>query len=147
MPSVPIRAAGEALPTVSRRAFLRTSASAAIATTAAGGALAMQMQSIAVEPADPILDLIAEYRKQQAIFVAASDSMPDDDEFTAFYEQTTGPLFRRLRDACPPARTLAGAVAALQLVADENANLDHWNASGSVTKAGLAYFNGRTLPC
>lgn len=143
MLNVPIRAAGEAVSAVSRRAFLHRTASIGAASVVAG--CVMQVPTAEAEPADPLVALLAEYHRNDTIWWNASDAYEDDDGYNALYVATVKPLFQRLRDNPPAATTQAGAVFALQFVADQEARLANWNASQSVTKAALAYFDARVL--
>ncbi|WP_427026575.1 hypothetical protein ACP4J4_20370 (plasmid) [Aureimonas ureilytica] len=95
----------------------------------------------AAEP-DALLDLVNEYREGLAAFNASGDLSPQEDR--ALQAATWGAPYDRLCTAPPVATTLAGALAGIRLVADEEENCGQQpDLTINVLRAALAYFDGR----
>lgn len=95
---------------------------------------------------DLLLELVRNYRQQMAAFNASSPNMTlEEDE--ALRDATWGPPYEQLCTAPPNATTLEGAVEAIRLVHDEEANCG--NQPGltiNVLAAALAFFDDEAQP-
>lgn len=95
----------------------------------------------AAEP-DALLDLVNEYREGLAVFNASGDHSPEADK--TLQAATWEPAYDRLCVAPPAATTLAGALAGVRLVADEEESCGSQpDFTINVLRAALAYFDGR----
>ncbi len=128
---------------ISRRESFKVFASgAAVGLT---GAVIVATTSCVPEPVpaaerDPLLDLIREYREQVAIFNASPDGLTDEesDEVAA---ATMDPPWYRLRDACPVATTMEGAIEAVRLVEEELRLVGTGGFEHAVLAAARTYFD------
>jgi hypothetical protein len=90
---------------------------------------------------DPLIDAIAAFRKGNEAFNSTPDDMTPEEE-EAQIEATYGPPMRVLEAWNKPARSLAGAVAALWLAHDENIAFVGSEIGARMVRAALGYFDG-----
>lgn len=98
-------------------------------------------KAVAVDhkPADPLAEMIAEYRRQIAIFSARLGMT--NEEADAFAEETFAPVWRRLRDDPPAATTREGALDALRLAYEEMEH-SHGSFERPLVGVALTYLEG-----
>ncbi|WP_146606025.1 hypothetical protein [Mesorhizobium kowhaii] len=143
MPSTRVPAAGEAVPATevmpilgrfSRRALLGVIASVPtlMAATAASGSTTPETID------DPLLDAVRAFRAGMADYNV--NSPDDDDEAVAYIEVSYGPPMEVLEEWEQPAKTHAGALEALRLVAEENSAYEASPLVGPLLAAAIAYF-------
>lgn len=122
---------------ISRRRFLRSSASVAV--VSAGAIAITATPSVAAVPADPLLDLINRYKAEEARFNATPHGSDEEADADAVFLDE---LYHQLEDWTEPATTETGALAALRLTHDF---LQHsiGGYEGAMNAAALGYFEGR----
>lgn len=92
------------------------------------------------EPVDPLVDLIAEYRRQMVDY---DINCPDDSEGAdAYAEVTFLPPMRRIENWSEPARTAQGAREALRLALQESENFMSSDMTPPLLRSALAYLDG-----
>ncbi|MEQ1941481.1 hypothetical protein ABMA32_03565 [Mesorhizobium sp. VNQ89] len=86
---------------------------------------------------DPLLELIAEYRRQVRIFEAMPDDFPGYASEDAAVDATYGPSMRKLTDECPAPSTLGGVHEAIRYAFETDSLIDR--SAESILKAALRF--------
>ncbi|MBN9333275.1 hypothetical protein [Devosia sp.] len=136
-------------PSLTRRALIAGAgtviASAAMAIPYVNAARASDMCSLPVKIRhDPLAEAIANYRDGLASFEAYSRTDVTDEERDAFAEKSYQPPMGILDVWDRPATSHHGAVEALRLAAEENAQFGGSGMVGALLYAALAYFDPAT---
>lgn len=122
--------------TPSRRALLK--AGGALGTVAALAAALPVLPKAEAAEDDPLIGLIEAYRAGMVAYNADEDVGIGDDTYDRRREaKTWGPSYAVLTEAPPPARSFAGAIAAVRLVVDEEGETSEIHVP--LLRAALAY--------
>lgn len=112
---------------IDRRSILKT---AAVAIAVPGVIVRCSSPAMAAPAADPLIDLINDYRSKLVEFNARAYDEPWDD----LTERTYGPPFDMLCDAPPHPTTFAGAMAGIEFVLSELADNMNSDANEAVLR-------------